>query len=77
MVRGGGERSFELVGSHEIADRLGLAHPESVHSWRRRYDDFPEPLARLRIGYVWNWADIEVWAQRSGRGSPATREEPE
>jgi hypothetical protein len=58
-----------LVGSHEIAKRLGLAQAESVHTWRRRYADFPAPVASLSIGYVWSWPDVEKWAHRTGRGS--------
>jgi chromosome partitioning protein len=57
----------ELVGATEIAERIGLAHPENVHSWRRRYEDFPEPVAVLRQGMVWCWADVKRWAKRTGR----------
>lgn len=57
----------DLVGSREIAERIGLAHPEGVHTWRQRHADFPAPLARLAIGYVWDWSDIESWAVRTGR----------
>ena len=57
----------DLVGTAEIADRLGLASPEVVHSWRRRHADFPAPVTRLRIGYVWAWADVEAWARSTGR----------
>ena len=57
-----------LVGTHEIAERLGLASPEVVYSWRRRHrGQFPEPIARLRIGFVWNWPDVEAWARKTGR----------
>jgi predicted DNA-binding transcriptional regulator AlpA len=57
----------ELVGTREIAERLGLAHPESVHAWRRRHPDFPEPVARLGIGLVWLWAEVREWASKTGR----------
>ena len=56
-----------LVGTAEIAERLGLAYPETVHSWRRRYPDFPQPVAELRQGLIWNWPDVERWARRTGR----------
>jgi hypothetical protein len=56
-----------LVGTAEIADRLGLNQPETVHAWRRRHPDFPAPVKRLQIGYVWNWPDIERWAKATGR----------
>jgi hypothetical protein len=56
-----------LVGTAEIADRLRVSHPETVHSWRRRYAEFPQPVARLRQALVWHWPDVERWARRTGR----------
>lgn len=60
-------RPEDLVGAAEIAERLGLAQSQTVHSWRRRYSDFPEPIARLRTALIWAWPDIERWAERTGR----------
>jgi predicted DNA-binding transcriptional regulator AlpA len=57
----------DLVGATEIAKRLGAARPQVVHSWHRRYDDFPEPVARLERALVWAWSDVERWARRTGR----------
>ena len=57
----------ELVGTAEIAERLRLADPRTVHSWRRRYKDFPKPIANLRHALVWAWSDVERWARRTGR----------
>jgi hypothetical protein len=57
----------QLVGTHEIAARLNLADPRVVHSWRRRYPDFPQPVASLKTALVWSWRDIEAWARRTGR----------
>jgi hypothetical protein len=57
----------ELVGAAEIAERLGLAQVQTVHSWRRRYSDFPEPVAQLRQALIWEWPDVESWARRTGR----------
>jgi hypothetical protein len=57
----------ELVGTAEIAERLRVRSPELVHAWRRRHPDFPEPVARLRIGFVWHWPDVERWARQTGR----------
>jgi len=57
----------ELVGVSEIVERLNLSSREAVRSWRRRYPDFPQPVARLRIGEVWAWADIETWARATGQ----------
>jgi hypothetical protein len=61
-------RPVELVGTHEIASRLGLARPEAVHAWRYRYEDFPAPIARLSIGFIWAWPEVESWARRTGKG---------
>jgi hypothetical protein len=57
----------QLVGSAEIAARLGLAHPQTVHDWRQRHADFPSPVAVLTMGMVWNWPDVEHWAKKTGR----------
>lgn len=56
-----------LVGAAEIAERLGAARPQVVHEWRRRYEDFPEPVAQLRQALVWNWPEVERWAKTTGR----------
>ena len=61
----------DLVGSKEIADRLGLSHTESVHTWRRRYPDFPQPVAELQVGLIWHWPDVARWAKATGREESA------
>jgi hypothetical protein len=65
-----GERRLpasDLVGTQEIADRLGLGHRQSVLSWVRRHPDFPEPFAQLGAVRIWSWTDVEEWARRTGR----------
>jgi predicted DNA-binding transcriptional regulator AlpA len=57
----------ELVDSRTIAERLGLAHPESVHVLRYRDETFPQPAARFGQAYAWRWSDVERWAKRTGR----------
>ena len=57
----------QLVGTAEIAERLGLRQSETVHSWRRRYPDFPEPVAKLKRTMLWLWPEVEAWAKRTGR----------
>lgn len=57
----------ELVGVAEIADRLGVARRQVVHVWRARHADFPLPAARLSMGDLWVWGDVEEWARRTGR----------
>lgn len=53
----------ELVGLTEIAERFGVAR-NSAWRWSRR-PDFPEPVARLTAGTVWNAADIDTWARET------------
>ena len=68
-----------LVGPREVADRLNVGRP-TVAQWRKRYADFPTPLAYLSDGArqvpgkpmspglpVWQWAQIREWAVRTGR----------
>ena len=57
----------QLVGAAEIAERLGVKRPQVVHDWRRRYSDFPEPVAVLKQAMVWAWPDVEKWARKTGR----------
>jgi hypothetical protein len=56
----------DLVGVAEIADRLGCS-VQAVHAWKRRYPDFPEPVAHLSMGLLWVWQDLERWARATGR----------
>lgn len=61
----------DLVGVSEIVERLNLKSSEAVLSWRQRYPDFPQPVARLADRFVWAFSDIETWAEATGqpRGS--------
>ncbi len=56
----------EIVGVAEIASRLDR-EVGTVHSWRRRFPDFPQPVAGLNMGLVWVWPDVEAWARKTGR----------
>jgi short subunit dehydrogenase-like uncharacterized protein len=57
----------DLVGAAEIAERLDVSLPQTVHTWRQRYPDFPKPVTKLRQAMVWAWPDVEAWARRTGR----------
>lgn len=57
----------QLVGVTEIATRLRLKNVQTVRDWRRRYDDFPKPVASLAMGLVWSWPEVERWARATGR----------
>lgn len=58
----------DLVGAHEIAQRLGVARPQVIHEWRRRHQDFPKPVATLKTALIWDWAEVSRWALATGRG---------
>lgn len=61
---------MDIVDVAEIANRAGTT-PGTVHSWRVRHADFPEPFARLRIGPVWQWHEVEKWlAKPRSAGRP-------
>jgi predicted DNA-binding transcriptional regulator AlpA len=65
-----GERRIpasDLVGTQEIADRLGLAHRQTVLTLMRRHADFPEPITVIGSVRIWAWTDVEAWARRNGR----------
>jgi len=57
----------DLVGAQEIADRLEVSRPQTVHMWHRRHGDFPAPVVELSMGYLWSWPDVEEWARATGR----------
>lgn len=57
----------DLVGTAEIAKRLGYRRAVYVHNLRTRHSDFPAPVAELSSGLVWAWADVEAWARKTGR----------
>jgi predicted DNA-binding transcriptional regulator AlpA len=59
----------QLVGAHEIAERLGLKRVQHVHWYHDHDTTFPGAIARIGRGgtYVWYWPDIEEWARKSGR----------
>lgn len=56
----------DLVGTAEIAERLGLARPNVIHDWRRRYPDFPEPVAALKQALIWEWSAVKAWSRATG-----------
>ncbi len=45
----------ELIDSRELATLLGLAHPNSVSLYQRRYADMPRPVVDLGSGRPRLW----------------------
>jgi predicted DNA-binding transcriptional regulator AlpA len=55
----------ELLSTVEIAGLLGVSR-QRVDKLSRS-DGFPEPVASLAIGRVWERADVVAWAKQTGR----------
>lgn len=54
-----------VVAMAELIEMLGLSKSWVVRLVKE--PDFPEPMARLRAGQIWSYADIATWATRTGR----------
>ena len=66
----------DLCDAHDVADLLGLSHPNSVFGYLRRYADMPRPVVtagRARIA-LWLRPEVEAWcASRPRRQAGAAR----
>ncbi len=54
-----------LVGLAEMADLFGVTK-QVLTNWRSRKTNFPEPVAELKSGPVWDQAIITNWARAEG-----------
>jgi predicted DNA-binding transcriptional regulator AlpA len=50
---------MRVMGAAEIAERLGVTRQRAYQITSRR--DFPEPIAHLAMGQVWETKDVEAW----------------
>ena len=50
----------DLCDAHEVAELLGLSHPNSVFGYLRRYDDMPRPVVTAGRGKIALWLRPEV-----------------
>jgi predicted DNA-binding transcriptional regulator AlpA len=59
----------DLIDAAGVAAILGLSHRNSVRVYRRRYDNFPEPVVDLGAGrcLLWLRSEVESWARSTGR----------
>ena len=55
-----------LVGAAEIGEALGGLSRQRVNQLSTKAD-FPAPIVELRMGKVWDLADIARWAKERGR----------
>lgn len=53
----------DLVDAHEVASILGLAQPNTVYQYQRRYPDMPRPIYQrgARRAQLWLRSEIEHW----------------
>lgn len=56
----------DLADAREVADLLGLSHPNSVSLYQRRYPDMPRPIIDLGRGRprLWLRPAIQDWRDR-------------
>lgn len=55
----------ELVGTHEVAQMLGVSRQRVLQLAATK--GFPKPVASLKAGLIWERAAIHDWMQRTGR----------
>jgi predicted DNA-binding transcriptional regulator AlpA len=67
-----GTKKVTLMGAWEIRQRLGYSRGWVERLISRR--DFPAPYQVLRMGSVWDSADVEAWIQEH---RPEINEAPE
>ena len=52
-----------LIGVFEIAE-LANVSASAVANWRKRFPDFPAPLAELKSGPVFSESQVKLWLAR-------------
>ena len=59
----------DLVGTQDIADRLGV-EKNVVSNWKKRHPDFPTPVVLVSAGHVsvYLWSEVQGWAMAHGKG---------
>ena len=64
----------DLVGLQEVAE-MAQVTASAVANWRRRFPDFPRPLAELKSGPVFSRSVVQAWLDRRGASElvPATK----
>jgi len=50
----------DLAGIREIARHYDLS-PQAIDYWKKRHDDFPEPVARLKATPVYLLSQVIAW----------------
>lgn len=60
----------DLADAHDVAEMLGLAHPNTVHQYQRRYAEMPTPVYKPggRRAQLWLRSEIEAWMRTRASG---------
>jgi predicted DNA-binding transcriptional regulator AlpA len=66
---------LKLYGRAEVAEALGL-RPTAVHHHAAK-PDFPEPVAHLKAGPVWDGNEIDKWAATASRDQRRSQDAPQ
>jgi len=53
----------DLIDSREVASMLGFAHYNSVHTYLRRYPEFPRPVVVRPEVRLWLRSEVRAWAK--------------
>lgn len=56
---------LDLAGNAEIAEMFGVSRQRVSQLTARQ--GFPEPVAILAMGKIWQRADVIAWAEATGR----------
>ncbi len=54
-----------LIGVFEVAEIANVS-TSAVANWRKRFQDFPMPLAELKSGPVFSESEVKLWLARRG-----------
>ena len=56
-------RDDELIGVSEVAKIAGVSR-QAVANWRKRWSDFPSPVAELASGPIFRRSHVRVWLRK-------------
>jgi chromosome partitioning protein len=62
------DKQSSFVGTAELAELFKVSK-QTIANWRTK-DDFPQPVAELKSGPVWNQHHVLSWAQRNNIAAP-------
>ena len=57
-----GRHTYRVMGAQEVAIRLGVTRQRAYQLTREK--GFPDPVAQLAMGKVWDAGDVEEWIRR-------------